>query len=656
MGNIIYGSLSKGNSFYGELFHKKSYIINEESKDDITYDKSIVTYLNPSNVFGLSKLFILNFKIFDKKIMIYVTDTTQSNQTNQTNQKRINEKSKLVHICHMKYWNNDNNYSKFIQVSPDFKYISLPEYDTLNIYNLVDIVSTNKTSKPIKPISSIDLKFHLDNDNKISSSFIDNNKNITDNKSELFRCILNSQSYTVIYKKDKFIDKIERFDLNNRTLTKLEGLNKTLNRNDIYFSLSNESKYLIIYDKSHIYLNELKISINDILELLDKKITNISFIPSCINYYHNDNNKFITLLDDDLNLYLYDFTKTILHINNNDSNDSKISNEDIRSYLNDYSRYMTSELNQEINNNKTELLTVLTVWSNENVRYWIIRSNNKKYMINGPYIVSYFQQSSSKDMILKTDDMIYNNGYMKIMKNENELTVFNLNKIIPFKITTIIIEELMEEIITMCKDEFKESKYHNNIEIIGADESRYNYKLTEMMRYFLSTISNEKNVFQMRVNANVSVYNEIKSFNIFQDLMSGSITYKDIINNILMINGNTNRYNVMDELMKHIYDYTRIIVLKEDEKGKLKMDKTNYIKSIYIGYNITLLITEYIKQITETIELTNINDIKIVNEQIKELVSEFIFSFMGFEDYINMLFNDICDVCYNKKCHPERNI
>ena len=148
--------------------------------------------------------------------------------------------------------------------------------------------------------------------------------------------------------------------------------------------------------------------------------------------------------------------------------------------------------------------------------------------------------------------------------------------------------------------------YSNNssINIISAEETIMNYKITPQMQFLLR---NDIKDFNVNVTANVSIYEEHKSFNLFQELVSGLITTDDIINDISKIDTTITRHDVFKNLMIHFYDFINVMIFRHEEL----INEITMYKSTFVGYILLCLVLKYYNKYNNA-ELDIINEYKTI--------------------------------------------
>jgi hypothetical protein len=579
----------------------------------------------------------------------------------------FSEKTTLAHVSNIDA-NSENDvvhYLKYIQISRDFRLISLPENGSVNVYNLTNLLNRNilehidtigivlsldKSSDEIGVIrSKIEMKDKSNNlVNDKSNEFANN---LTDRIGHIkmndisskdpsldYGSDLELQPYKCVLCKDLFIvvcvestvgnllsnkyKKIVIIDYTNKKVHTIRNIN--LNIDSSAFRFSTNGRYVVAYDNT-----TKSVLMSDMLEEGEPKFkeVNLTFDVGiilesiCISedrrfifyiededksrYVNNSNMKFniydtkirkIYELDSKVNINSeYEYNKT-----NNNLNDLKF-------HLMDYSSFTNINFtdSDETNCNK---LYVLVGWNKNttSANYWMIRCSEKDYII--------YEPSSIQMNVDGPIEYIYNNGYMFIYKTKSGITAYDLNRIIPMKFANILAAESKYDINKLYKQYFQsmKDKYYSEVIIIGADDSKVVYSVTDYISFLFSLIKETnkkdsgKNEFQLKVNANISIYGNVKSFTIFQDLLTGKSKQSEIISNIFTLKGQTGRHNMMRDLMNHMYEYTRVIALKEtiknDEEQNESTERSKFsdMKAIYIGYVLLILVIKYYLVLVKT--------------------------------------------------------
>jgi hypothetical protein len=560
---------------------------NVETPIDIKMNKMYIVY---QRVNGDSKTFVLNIKIVDNAIFIYVTDI-------------VNEKTILAHVAKLigKSDTNTAYYLKYIQVSRDFTLLSLPENGRINVYNLTKLLNRNV----LEYVEHVGIVLRDDAKGVIRSGLEVGNVEVLSDKlakidikyidcnAEPYKCVLCKDLYIVVCAEFNRYKRIIAIDYKNKLIHEVKNLDLDMNRSSLRFSTN--GRFIAIYDGSKKQLFVCDMSEKEPKpKQLSLVINNNTVLDTvCIS----DDGRFFFYIDDmDMKFRVYDvyFMKTYDLESGLKLERSHIN--DIKFHLMDYSRFSDIGLIGDACDN----LYVLVGWSKNlsSAFYWMIRCSNNGYDIYGPSFV---------DMKIEGKiDYVYNNGYMFIYKTHMGITVYDLNKVIPIRFAGMLASGLKKSLTDLFNGYYETLSYYDNIELIGADESNITYHVTPYMQFLLSLIkpsANNKiatNVFHLRVTSNINIHGTTKSFNIFQDLLTGKTNQSDVIQNIFTVKGSAGRHNMMSDLMNHIYEYTRIIALKETSSGDLDRSGFSKMKSLYIGYLLIVLILKYYSMLFKT--------------------------------------------------------
>jgi hypothetical protein len=185
-------------------------------------------------------------------------------------------------------------------------------------------------------------------------------------------------------------------------------------------------------------------------------------------------------------------------------------------------------------------------------------------------------------------------------ENNNKLVVCDIKKILLLKITEKIIDLLKHDIINYCSTHDEHMFFFpSEIEIVAADDTKQKYKLLNCQRVMLSYDKNksefpETDSFTTRYITNIDIYGtKMKSFDMFQNLLSGKMNCSDIMTYILAIVDNIGRYNTMTDIIDHMTEYLRIMILREDTNGELDQSVFGMIKTYFVGYYLMLLVLHF---------------------------------------------------------------
>lgn len=602
--------------------------INMSTKE---YIKTYITYYC---VNGISKTYILTIKIMESNIFIYVTDMSshikKAKLAYVANINSFGNEDDTKHTKHMKY----TKYMKYIQVSQDFKLISLPDNDILHVYDLYKLLDSN-VLEYVNTIGSFDKVNHYNP----------------------YKCILSNGIYIILYVQHDNIHtqpntnngililnySTPQITYNNMSLDNI--MSDTIISDNILIRLSTNGYYCILCDK-----NAKNISICNF------KSEKPTFISINININTDTDNTNINTNNTDSNmLQTIDKNKTDAV---NISNDGKLiflMNGDkcvfydtckmrvIKIYQNHLRglSYQLLDYNEIIDSGMTNIsrLYVLVGWnqSKGDIYYWYINhtnTDNDGCELLGPYYL--------KIAIHGTIEYIYNNNDLFIYKTNNELTIYDLRKVIPLRFIDILRKNAKKELDTIL---LASHKKYGRIKLLAADESIMEYDTNNYMQYMMAE-SND-NMFKLRVNANMSLYHNTKSFQIYQGLLAETINYDEILDGIFSIIMVTGIHNMMSELMDHMYEYARVIGLGETQDGNITRSKVNNLKALYIGYVLLLLVLKYYSKLY--IYITRQNQIQHnqiqYNQNYHDLIETFTANFPAFEGFIKKTY---IYSCFNK--------
>ena len=226
----------------------------------------------------------------------------------------------------------------------------------------------------------------------------------------------------------------------------------------------------------------------------------------------------------------------------------------------------------------------------------------------------------------------------------DQIMVYDLNPSLPVTFADHIARESKDNLDRLFKNNYRQKNYYDTLIIVGADDSRIMYPVSDYMQFLMSLVKisstvphteQEANIFQLRVTANINICGSLKSFSIYQNLLTGRINQTDIISKIFSINGpsvSSNHHNMMNDLMNHFYEYTRIIALKETMDGEFNNSHFSTVMALYIGYVLIVLILKYYSMM-----IKSSNDNKKFTEKIlkSDLLITFNKNFPAFELYVN---------------------
>lgn len=571
----------------------------------------VKTYIVYYCVNGMPKTSILTIKMMKNNIFIYVTDMYTKKATlahvANINNNCVNEN--IQDNQDNQYIQENTKYMKYIQVSQDFQLISLPDNNTLHLYDLRKLIESN-ILEYVDTIGSFD---------KIMSD-----------QSNPYKCILFNNIYVILYNKNN----TQNHNIRNNGILIINYdqqriTNVAFNNlwDNIMIRLSTNGYYCVMYDK-----------IMKNISICNFKSENPSFTLININInINNEHNKSDNIGNiDNINkidaINISNDGKLIFMIMNNtcvfyDTQKTKI----IKVFQNQSKglTYQLLDYSEIIHEGITNIskIHILVGWnqSRGEIYYWHINYTIKEeYEMFGPFYLRF--------KISGTLEYICNNNDLYIYKTKDKLTVYDLKKVIQLRFIEILRRDVKKGL-----DQYISSlshKKYNKIRLFAADETIMEYETNGDIQYMIA--ESKDNMFKVRVNANMSLYDNKKSFQIYQGLLTETINYDDILDGIFSINMVTGIHNMMCELMDHMYEFTRVIGLGETQDGNITRSKINNLKALYIGYVLLLLVLKYYSKLYMYIT----KDDKAQYDQIHynlmyhDLIETFIENFPAFEGFI----------------------
>jgi len=561
--------------------------------------KSNKMYIIYHRIQGVAKTYALSIKIIDDNIMIYVTNII-INKTILAHATKISQRSDI----------SFEKYAPYIQISRDFKLLSIPENDKIVVYNLPKLLNKNileyvdnigivlKTDIHGNIISEIEYSKsnQIIPPKQIAESYNTNAEGIIymDQKitnTHPYKCILCKELYIIISIDNNKYKQVFAIDYRNKILHEVINLDLEISTSVLRFS--ENGKYIVIYtDKQkHIYVCNMTEPKPHMKQLKIHIKTDIILNTITVS----DDGRFIFYVSDEyMDFKIYDIPYNKTYSLSTELKINKQQLKEIKFHIMDYSRFSDIRLADDT----CDSLYVLVGWSKKlsSAYYWMIRCHNKGYKIYGP---SYVEMKIEGEI-----EYVYNNGYMFIYKTQSGIIVYDLNKIIPIRFAGILASGMKESLTALFNEKYYASNYYSSIDIKGAEDnesSLMKYQISPFMQFLMSLHKNNKaNLFHLRVNSNINIYGITKSFNIFENLLTGKINQSKVINNIFTVPGSIGRHNMMTELMDHFYEYIKVIALKENDKGELDDSEFSINKSNYIGYILIVLVLKYYSMMLKT--------------------------------------------------------
>jgi len=268
--------------------------------------------------------------------------------------------------------------------------------------------------------------------------------------------------------------------------------------------------------------------------------------------------------------------------------------------------------------------------------FWLIRmTENDVEFVDGP---------TYNEIRLTDTNCTFDNGITFLFKSSlsNDVQIYDFSKII---ITSFVklLEKVMKNTLDVVYDKLVRSQeikhYHDDLTIISADETAYLYKLNNYTKFILSAKKNNNNNNQyiLRVNANIDIYGKMKSFIIFQKLLSGELDQMEVVENIMLVPIEKGSNNIMSDLMDHMYEYIRIMVLGEKNGcPNVMSDQLKQNISLYIGYILMSLILNYYYCLFKQLNKKTQNNEKLKLEELVkfDIIKSFIENFPVFKQFM----------------------
>lgn len=554
-----------------EIVNTKQIIENKKVEKLNDYDKLFITYNNKKDIYGIL------IKVINNKLYIYLKNIS-------------NNDFNLVQIVVLsKYINVDiKNYINYIYISREYDIISIPEYDMINIYSLSELVNNNN----LKQINKTGLNIKL-NDNK----FILFNKNIIVSEVEPYKCYLCRDMFVIILILENCYNKIIGIDYKNDKMYTIDSINIPLNTSIL--QLLNNVCILYDYNRNSIYTSNIKSPMKKrtIRNNIEPNTLCLSDDGKIFFYISNNNEK------KQLCFSVYSISNSKCYDNKINKNNINIDLEKTKFKLLNYNKIKDIAIRNNYN------IYVLSGWNIEEqkVYYWFIKYNDNECIIHNARHIS---------MNIKDDIKYnYNNRFLYVFKTVNGLIKYDLENILPIKVADIMKNDILKQINTF----YKNNKHNKNryVNIKCADNKTRRYELNNIMSFFIEE-QKDRDVYDVDYTVNIDIYNNNKSFDIFQKLLEGNKNIDSVIMNIFNIDGTTNKYNIMSDLLDHIYEYTKKIVINSD-------NNINELKAYYIGYVLMIFILKFY---TYFVKKHNIG----IN---KDIINTFNLNYPPFSEFMN---------------------
>lgn len=259
---------------------------------------------------------------------------------------------------------------------------------------------------------------------------------------------------------------------------------------------------------------------------------------------------------------------------------------------------------------ENNIFTVVYALSNDynKIIYWIINNNEGKFTMSCDYTIDINLSDEIK--------YIYSKDHITILQSNDNVITCDINKIISIKIIELLATN-EKQIIQNNKND----NIHNYISILATDETIQEYKLNNFMKEIISLHAESDNIFFIRHNANLRILDS-NSFTIFQQLLTDNQYQSIILLKIFSIKEYVSRHNTVIELLDHMYDYTKTIILNPNSKNTSLHDK----KALYVCYSIMTFIIRYYE--LSYMKENKTRDIKY------DIINTFIDNFPLFSDFM----------------------
>lgn len=444
---------------------------------------------------------------------------------------------------------------KYIQISPNFKYISIPEENQINLYDLKSMICDNNMSY-VKTLCQID-------------------------ENNIYKCILTD---------DIFI----RTSI-NETIISINGVEwKENNKFKLDIKINNNTiiKFSANCRTVLKYVDNFIVDIYKINNKYEIEKSEINLIPN-----KNDNKLSFINLSDDGNIIIY----------------SSISKNKTSFFIYNIQNKYTQQISIQLDNKLCNVISCINLididiwkrfnnfwlvinWSTDyKIQYWLIGSLNisqQKYIQYGPFNLD--------DMYSDMNDIIYfyaNQNIIICMTKMNKVKIIDMYKVASVNIIDIILNELKNELL---KHPNNYTDRPNKIKITASDDSIIEYKINNDLRFLMTSdikYDTENNIHKIdtKVNTNIDILDCGKSLNIFQNMISTNDTQGKIINRIIKIESKINQINMMSEIMDHFYEYIRCLIIGENTKIDL-LDHNHHrnLRVLFIAYLLLSFLLRYI--------------------------------------------------------------
>lgn len=551
-----------------ELINTEHISDNKNNSMIVRYDKIFITYKSDKYIY------FLLLKIVSNKLYIYIKNTLN------------NEKKLLKIIVVSKNSNINAKCIDYIYISKEYDIISIPEYDVINIYSLSKLIDNSK----LVQVNRTHLSIGYDTNDIIL--YYNNNKICQNTPHKIH---LNNDIIILTLSTQKECCKIIGIDYNKNMLYTIDNIDIDINTSDIHIS----NNTVLLYDNRHMIR---------IIDIKNEDIKNEDIKNGIIKntLCLSDDGNLVFYVEDDvknINFITYNINDKIYNSNVIDKQEISGNLRDIHFKVFNYDRFINMYILDDNN------VYILTGWDikHKKLYYWILKYNSMCCLCHGYKCI---------DMNIN-DNIIYNynNRFIYIFKTDKGTITYDLEKIIPIKIADMMKNNILKDIDNIYQNNKHKAKKY--IDIKSADNKIKRYQLNNITNMFINC---DKNIYDVEHTVNIDIYNNNKSFDIFKKLLENTNNIDNIIVDIFKIESETNRYNIMYDLMEHIYEFIKTIIINDNN------DIISELKAYYIGFILMIFILKFY---TYLIKKNRNISIK------KDIIDNFNNNFQPFNNFMN---------------------
>jgi hypothetical protein len=236
---------------------------------------------------------------------------------------------------------------------------------------------------------------------------------------------------------------------------------------------------------------------------------------------------------------------------------------------------------------------------------------------------SYRLDLSSDNRIVRSND-----EFLFLQTDRGRTNIHDIKKVVAPLIATGLANLIRNQIVGQIEQNLPNAiilanrigidNSSNTMIVRAADERDTTYDVaSQIVRYsiLISTIyetydensnnkSSEPPVYQVTVNSNMTLM-DIKSYKVFEGLLDGSIRSSDVVDKIFdhYPKSSYDRYQTTIEILDHIYDYTKFIILDIDLKVEPTLDQIFglYKKrvALLVAYVCSAIVLDYYNRETD---------------------------------------------------------